>query len=221
MALLATTDIDAYLNAQNKTTKFAASGLTATASTNIIANAEAVIKSYLPEQYRRLMTRAPGLYLTREATDGENKTFSIPTVLRNATTTQVWVWVDYNGTWRDRIRDEAVDATVTSTSITLDDALLTGQVAIAEINHTFDNPPQILKHFATLIAVQDLYNRLPTLISPSDRTWFEEQVRGVREDLRALRAGKMRIDEWDALDLIEENETVGVDGFGLLEPTGW
>lgn len=218
MATLAGTDVQALLNPTAAAKKFLWSGLDSTAASALLANAQTAVYACLPEVYRRLKVRATGYVLTREATQGQ-ASFSIPTVLQTAST--VTVWRNLAGVYGDRKVADAEASTLAGSTVTLDEACDEGDVVVCDVVHNFANPPAVLKRLAAWMVVSDIVTGMPNLMGDTDRTHLQAQIDAARADMRDLRAGRLRIDEWDELDFVRENETVTVEGPTMLYPTGW
>lgn len=220
MALITSTDLQNALNPDGSNTGFLAANRTTNVVTNIIADSEAIVKSYCPEEYRQFFTEVCGYYLTRDATAAQvaSPAFSVPTIARNCTSANVWI--NFNGTWRDRRVEECAESTAASTTITVSTTFEEGDTLIADIYHDGTNSPQVLKKWCIDLAVNEMVMRLPSLqISPVMRQMYADRITQTRDDLLQLSKRRLRLHEWDALVLVKENETAWGSGTGMLFPS--
>ena len=216
--ILAASDIENALNATCYANGFDADTLTVGALADIIAGAEASVRSYLPSgTYQNLFNgTVPGLILTRDATDGQT-VFTLPTYAQDADS--AYVWVNPTFVWRDRRKADAVECTVADTTITLAEGVDAGDFVVAEIFNDQSNMPALLKKYCIDFAVNECVLRMPHLqVDPQLRAIYSERIQFAREDLKEIRKGNITIPEWDSLELIGENETSGKTGFGMVIP---
>jgi hypothetical protein len=216
--IISGTDLQTYLNPESVSTKFLASGYSA-ATTAAIANAESMVRGSMNERDRRMLSEVGGLYLTRDAVGGETA-FTVPTYAQTADTSNTRVWKNYCGLWRDRKIVDAEPSTTATNTITLTTALAAGDTLIANIPHSGTNIPEILKTLCLTLAVHYMIIRQPRLVADIDRELFAVELQNANDNLKALRRGELRPYELDALDLVDDMETISVPGSGYLE-IGW
>lgn len=224
MAYITNQDIVDYLNPTGNTRRLLTTTIGAGVWAKVIARAEAVVKGYTPEDYSGWTERVSGLVLTREAEDGET-TFTLPTAVQDASS--AYVWVNHPKLWRDRKKADAFSVgagiTVTDTQVVLDEALSEGDVVVADVYHDGSNIPQLLKNYTIEVAACTfVLNEMKSLAFDDFHfQTYSDQLARVREDLIRLQNGKIRLDEWDSLDIIGANETAYSFGPGTIWPTGW
>lgn len=213
-------DIAAELNPQNLTGRFDKTSFASGAATSIINKAAATVRAALPERYRRMSRCVTGLVLARES-DGVTVEFPIPAIARVADGAKSKVWVGYRGRWGDRRTVDAVTATWGAESVTLATAPDDGALVAADVWHSGAAAPELLRRYALDLAVHDVLMALPSLcLDDTLRQSYAMRVDQAREDLRELARGRLRIDEWDELELVDDAETVGVEGPGIWS-IGW
>lgn len=219
-------DVEAYLNGQASTKKFAASALSATAQAQVVAAGEQPVQASLREDYHRMQTRAEGVVLTRDAAEGECD-FIIPVCLRAIVAAKSFVWVNLSTAYGDRSKSDAVPFTVVETDDENDTIRLTtpldeNDTAVCDITHTNANPPEFLKMLAVKLAACDvvLY-RLPTLIPPQEKPEWIELQRQLQDTLKGLARGTVQVDEYRTIEQIDEMETITPSGRGEIDPRYW
>lgn len=215
-------NIETFLNPEGSATKYLNASQNADAVASVVANANATIKGYMPEKYRRMMRHYQGVYLTKNAADGQTE-FTLPSGLGVVDTDNSYIWVNLPGTYGDRDVHDAVAYTlaVDGVTITLDDALDEGDVVVMEIKHDGSTPPSILKKLALDVAVNEMLVRKPSLVNdPTLQLMYQQNYENSRRMLRDLSAGKLRIDEWDNLEIVMEHETATPEGPGEMI-VGW
>lgn len=215
--MITSSDVEHVLNPEANAKKFLAARVSSTIWTEIINSVKAKVYSHLPLNYAENMTKICGTWLTHEAVGGE-LTFSVPTVAQSAVDATSAVWVNYAGVYHDRKRSDRVTATFSATTITLATALSEGDYAIADISHSFANPPQLLKSLAVELAVDEVCFRLRELVDPKDRADNTERITRTWDQLRDIRQNKIVIEEWSALDQVREYEPITRPGEGILIP---
>ena len=213
-------DIAAELNPQNVATRFDKTTFSTAASANIISKAVATVRASLPEKYRRMARCVSGLVLSREANPAV-LTYSIPAIARVPDGARSHVWVGHRGRWGDRRVADAVTVTWGTDAVTLSAAPEYGVLIAADVWHTGVSAPTLLRRYALDLAVHDVVMALPSLcLDDSLRQSYSQRLDQTREDLREMSRGRLRLDEWDELELVDDQETVGVEGSGTWR-IGW
>lgn len=219
--MITSSDIENELNSEGNVKKFNADNHSV-AVQRAINGAVSQIKANLNENYRRMLTVISGLQLTKGAVSGEVE-FDLPA---GFTFTQAYVWKNYCGVWRDRDIRDCVSATLSGDlesgyKLTLADALDEDDTIVCDLFHSNDPAPELLKKYCLDLAVNQLCRTIRTLVADSDRMTLDSELIHLREDLRLLRRGELRIDEWDDLKLINEMETISRVGYGVRGADGW
>ncbi len=189
----------------------------------LITKGHAILNSYLPVEYQDMWQIINGLVLTRSATEGQTA-FALPT---SATVcTAITVWKNLDCPYRDRIRRDAEAATlnVGGTIVTLTTAATEGDIVVADVTHNGTNVPEILKQLLIdlLCAKLQLENMQSLALDGTQHANAQDLMTRTREDLTRLQTGKMRISEWDRLDLVDDTETAYPEsGIGTVDFIGW
>ena len=214
-------DLENELNSEGNVKKFSVDNHTVAAN-RAINGAMSTVKANLNENYRRMLTVVSGLLLVKAAAGGETE-FDLPA---GFSFTSVRVWKNHVGVWRDRDIRDCVEATLSGDlsggfKITLATPLDEDDQLICDLFHTNDPAPELLKKYCLDLAVNQLCRTVRTLVSETDRMTLDMELTHLREDLRLLRRGELRIDEWDDLKLINEMETISRVGYGTRGADGW
>lgn len=226
MALVTEADVLDYLNPNDSSRKIQAGVISASRLATIVANAEKQVWAHCPEEYRKLRSCVSGYWFTHGAATGDAE-FAVPEIALVPSSVVAWknptfAWVD-----RHKYTSDAEALTILEDdgaySIELDEPLAERDVLIADIYHSGAGIPQLLKTYALNLAVVDTIRSFPTLAMGAElRMNYETLRQETREDLARLLAGKLKIDEWDELDLIPENETAWrSEGTGTIDGTSW
>lgn len=216
-AVITSSEIVTMLNPEGSATKFQSAPVASAVSRSILT-ATAVVQAHLPEQYRRIIRTIPGLVLTRDAVEGDTQ-YTIPDWIEFQSGR---LWRNLDGVWYDRKNADVEEFTydeITHTVTTSEEAE-EGDTVVMEIVHSSEYP-EVLKTLCLKIAVSELIGQLPRLVASEDREWYTNDLENAYVFLNLLRKGDFRIDIWDELDLIKENETITPMGPGTLDPNGW
>lgn len=219
--MITPSDIENELNSEGNVKKFTAANHV-TATNRAISGAISRVKSNLTENYRRMIKVISGLVLTESAAGGETE-FDLPS---GFTFTGINVWKNHVGVWRDRRLVNCVGATLSGDlesgyKVTLDEPLRECDFLVCDLPHDNDPAPELLKKICLDLAVNQLCRTIRTLVAESDRMTLDMEITHLRDDLRLLRRGELRIDEWDELKLINEMETITPVGYGTIGADGW
>lgn len=216
MNFVTAAEVEGFLNIEGIATKFTSANQNATALSNVLASADAVIKSYLTERHRECMDIVTGLILTKSAMQGQTE-FILPPAVLDVVTDQSYVWVNPVGTYDDRCHSDSAAFTVVGDKVTLADSLSDGDVVVMDVFHTGKNPPVILKKYALDIAVNDIVLRKPALVNdPVLRDMFLRNYEAAERALTRISKGQSRIDEWDKLPRVLGHQTVSREGPGRI-----
>lgn len=225
MTFVTSQELDGYLNPEGSECKFLSANQSAGVVQSVINNANATVRGYLPEVYRRMQRTVSGYRLTQYAEEGRT-TFLLPTTLRYVDEEESSVWVNLCGVYRDRLNKPKAEFTIEPAGgdtqvLTLTHPLKEGDSAVADFRYSLDNPPQVLKSLALQLAVYEMVVRKPALAN-DDRMYqlYQDNNNQAIQTLRDMSKGRIRIDEWDEFDLVAETETVSPEGFGIIIP-GW
>lgn len=225
MTFVTAQELQDFLNPEGLESKYLTTNQSANVVTSVLNNANSTVRGYLPEVYRRMQRTISGFVLTRSAKAGTTS-FVLPESLRYVDEEESRVWVNLCGVYRDRLSQPQAEFSIETAGgdsqiLTLNNPLNDGDVVVADLRYDMSKAPQILKSLALQLAAYEMMTRKNALVNDADiYQQYQDSNAIALQTLRDLSKGRIRIDEWDELDLIAETETVSPEGWGIITP-GW